>query len=71
MMKRNNEIEAALAAYLAEGGEMLTLRDGTKQEQRSAERYHYHLSRSIEGDERSAKMVQRADRERAKVKIFF
>jgi hypothetical protein len=70
MKHKNDSINDEVMAFLAAGGEMLVLRDGTKAEQREAARIHYHREKAIEGDGRSAAIVARAEKKKNTVMIF-
>ena len=68
-MSRNNEINNLVNEFLANGGEILNIREGTVGEQERARRLQYHREKAIEGDERSSLIVKREE-ERENSLIF-
>lgn len=66
---RNDEINNLVNEFLADGGEIVNIREGTISEQDRARRLQYHREKAIEGDERSQSFVKREE-ERESSLIF-
>jgi hypothetical protein len=67
--KNKQEMNAEMARLVAEfsesGGEIIMLREASKSDIAKAERKFHHISKSMEGDERSQAIIQREnDKER-------
>tara|TARA_B100001094_G_scaffold149278_1_gene144504 strand:+ start:14164 stop:14406 length:243 start_codon:yes stop_codon:yes gene_type:complete len=52
------EQEASIQAFLANGGEVIRLREATKKDQMKASRRAYHEEKALCGSERSKKILE-------------
>jgi len=53
------ESEAAIQAFLDNGGEIIRLREATKKDQEKAARRAYHEDKAISGSHRSQEIIER------------
>ena len=53
------ELEAALQQFFADGGEVIQLREATKKDQEKAARRAYHEDKALCGNQRSIEIVER------------
>ncbi len=61
----NAEKMKAIQDFIANGGEVIHLREADKSDQVKADRRFHHMSKAMEGDERSQSFIQREnDKER-------
>jgi hypothetical protein len=71
--KNKQEMNAAkmraIQDFMANGGEVIHLREATKSDQAKSERKFHHLSKAMEGDERSQSFIQK-EREKERRLIF-
>jgi len=63
------EADAAVQAFLDNGGEIIRLREATKKDQAKASRRAYHEDRALCGDQRSIEILKR-EQEREASFIF-
>ena len=56
------ESDAAIQAFLDNGGEIIRLREATKKDQEKAARRAYHEDRAMCGNERSKEIIERENK---------
>jgi len=59
------ELEAALQQFFADGGEVIQLREATKRDQEKAARRAYHEDKALCGNQRSIEIVERERKKEA------
>jgi hypothetical protein len=59
------ELEAALQQFFADGGEVIQLREATKKDQEKAARRAYHEDKALCGNQRSIEIVERERKKEA------
>lgn len=59
------EAEAAVQAFLDNGGEIIQLREATKKDQAKARRRAYHQDRAMSGNQRSIEFLEKEKKREA------
>lgn len=59
------EADAAVQAFLDNGGEIIRLREATKKDQAKASRIAYHQDKALRGDERSIQFLEKEKKREA------
>lgn len=59
------EAEAAVQAFLDNGGEIIQLREATKKDQAKASRRAYHQDRALSGNQRSIEFLEKEKKREA------
>jgi hypothetical protein len=67
MSKRwtREEQESSIQAFLANGGEVIRLREATEKDQKKASRRAYHEDKALSGSERSKKFLEQEKKKEA------
>ena len=66
---RSDMLNEQVQAFIANGGQITKLREASITDQKKADRRFHHLSKSLEGDERSQQILDRENK-KERFKIF-